>query len=68
MSKVIKINSLILITGLIYIAQNLTIGQISFFEETYIFKPILLKEILFIISSLILSITLFKWEFLKGKH
>ena len=62
-NKIVKINSFILLTGLFYILQNISLGQISFFENTFILKPVLLKEILFLITSLLLSLSLFKWNF-----
>lgn len=62
-----KINSFILVFGLIYLIQNYTIGQFSVFDDLYIIKPILLKEVLFVISSIIFTLKCFKWKFKSNK-
>lgn len=62
LNKIIKINSLVMVTGLLYIVQNWTIGRLSFFEEAYLYKPILLKEVIFLITSIALSLILFDWS------
>ena len=62
LNKIIKINSLVMVTGLLYIVQNWTIGRLSFFEEAYLCKHILLKEVIFLITSIALSLILFDWS------
>lgn len=62
MNKFKKINSLVLVFGIFYLIQNYTIGQISFFDNKYIFKPILLKEVVFLFSSIIICLILFDFR------
>jgi len=66
-NKVRKINSLVMITGLLYIVQNLTLGQLPVLNDTYIFRPILLKEILFLLTSILISLSFFRWNFSNNK-
>jgi hypothetical protein len=62
LAKVRKYNSFLLSFGLFYLVQNFTIGQIPILNELYIVKPILLKEVLFVATSIILNFTIFKWR------
>lgn len=49
--KIRKINSLILVFCLFYLAQNFTIGQLNIDFNTIKFSFIYLKEIIFFITS-----------------
>ena len=60
--KIRKYNSFVLSFGLIYLIQNFTIGQIGYLKETILFQPIYLKEVLFILTSLFINLTFFKWN------
>jgi len=60
--RIRKYNSFILSFGLLYLIQNFTIGQISILKETTLIKPIYLKEVLFIATSIFLNFKLFKWK------
>jgi uncharacterized membrane protein len=57
-----KINSFILVFGILYLLLNFTIGQITWFKYVYFIKPILFKEVLFMLISIILTSTLFNWK------
>jgi hypothetical protein len=61
-AKIRKYNSFILSFGLLYLVQNFTIGQIPILKQLYICEPILLKEILFVLTSLILNFKIFNWR------
>lgn len=62
MQKYRKINSFILSFCIFYLLQNVTIGELQFFENNYIFQPILLKEIIFVITSITLNLIIFDWK------
>lgn len=65
MNNLRKFNSLILAFGIFYLIQNYTIGQLNFLKNIYILKPILLKEIIFLLSSLIICLILFDLPYKK---
>lgn len=60
--KIRKINSFVLAFGIIYLIQNYTIGQMYVLKNTYICHPILLKELIFIATSITLNFIIFDWR------
>lgn len=63
--KLRKINSFILSFGLFYLIQNFTIGQLLFLKSIFIFNGILLKELIFVVTSICLNFILFNWKINK---
>jgi len=62
MKTLIKVNSFILVFGIIYLLLNYTIGQISWVNNTYLYESIKWKEIIFIFTSLVITTLLFNWD------
>jgi hypothetical protein len=61
-AKIKKYNSFTLSFGLFYLVQNLTIGQITFLKQSYLYGPIFTKEIIFVLTSIILNFIVFNWR------
>ena len=53
LKRVQRINSILLLFCFVYLFQNLTIGQIQAINKEKIFGIIYLKEVVFLITSLI---------------
>lgn len=62
LTRIRRYNSFLLSVGLFYLLQNYTLGQLDFFKSLYLVGPILVKEVLFIFSSIALSFLIFDWK------
>lgn len=57
--KVKKINSLVLAFGVFYLIQNYTIGQLNIDFNKILIGSIYLKEIVFIVTSILICKSIF---------